>query len=107
MLLDKRLGLGKPERQIGIDRGFAGADHRGDLAGFADIAMRDPWRACRVQQRFRSGASIEIDHADVAKGEDIGGIDAWLAETGGRSTIRFRCTVVARFATGYGSIGLR
>jgi hypothetical protein len=106
VLFDQRLGLGKPERQIGIDGGFAAADHRGDLAGFADIAMRDPWRACRVQQRFRSGASTEIDAADVAEGEYLGGIDPWLAETGGRSTIRFRCTVVARFATGYWSIGL-
>jgi hypothetical protein len=35
-----------------------------------------------------------------------GGIDPWLAETGGSSTIRFRCTGVARFATGYGFVGI-
>jgi hypothetical protein len=75
--------------------------------GFADVAMRDPWRACRVQQRFRSGTSTKVGNPDMAEGENLGGIDPWLAKTGGRSTIRFRCTVVARFATGYGSIGLR
>jgi hypothetical protein len=69
--------------------------------------MRDPWRACWVQQGFRSGASAEIDDTGVAEGENVGRVDAWFAETGGRSTIRFRGTVVARFATGYGSIGLR
>jgi hypothetical protein len=52
VLGDKRLGLRKPERQIGIDRGVAGADHRGDIACFADIAT---WRS---QPRRASGARL-------------------------------------------------
>jgi hypothetical protein len=50
----------------------------------ANVAMRDPRRASRMQDRFRSGASAEIDDADVTEGENLGRVDARLAESGHR-----------------------
>jgi hypothetical protein len=38
---------------ISIDRGFACADDRCELARLPDVAMRNRWRAVGVQQRFR------------------------------------------------------
>jgi len=44
--------------EIGIDCGIAGADDRSELTRLPDVAVRNPWRAFRVQQQFRSPTGL-------------------------------------------------
>jgi hypothetical protein len=101
MLLDQRLRFDQSKSQISSDGGFTSADHRCGLSGPRNVAVRDPRRASRMQDLFRSGASAEIDDADVAVGKTLGGVDAWLAESGHRggdlrADIRFSSSELSR-----------